>query len=268
MSNDQISNTSAADFGRQAVSKWNSRDKNGAQGDALGFVAIIHAFNTMSFSASWAQKEDGKQVTHRLDFDMKDYMTKPCISESGKRDNKATQARTLAIMAKVFGVEAPTAAQLMSLRRCVTMVEHFLNKGFNSDDVKLSSRGYLEVPYVLMHDEPKADASERVIKTWNKNIDDSEVLDNTNGMSIAKFAQRIAPKETRQAQDPKHAKVLEFASSLNFVAAIVAQFNDDKAGESDVAPSKEIDTALFELKTRLETYFKANPIEVKGKKVA
>lgn len=258
-------NNQAADIGKQAVAKWSARDKNGAQGDALGLKAILIAYETLSFQAAWNEKEDGKDRLYRLDFDMDEYMTKKCTNANGTRNNKATQARTLAVMYKVFGVENPTAAQLTSLRRCVDMAKNFIDRGYGSKDVKITNRGFLEVPYVLMHNEPDAEkASERDIKTWNKNKDDTEVLDGTNGMSIAKFAQRIAPETKRAAQAP-NAQVSQaetFVASIKHVSAVMHMFNDPN-GESELAPNAELRQLMHELNTQLSTYFKADPIEEK-----
>lgn len=263
-----ISNNAASEVGKQAIAKWSARDKNGAQGDALGLKAILIAYETMTFDAVWKEKEDGKERGHHLHFDMKDYMTKQCTNANGTRNNKATQARTLAIFEKVFGVVNPTPAQSTSLRRCVDMARNFLALGYTAKDINITSRGYLEVPYVLMHDEPDPEkASERDLKTWAKNKDDTEVLDGTNGMSIAKFAQRIAPKTQRASQQPAAGvdQAATLVASIKFVSAVLDKFNDPD-GESDLAPNAEMRTLMHELNVRLNAYFKADPMEEKSSK--
>lgn len=264
-----VANVNAADFGKQAISKWNTRDKSGAQGDALGFKAVMLAYETMSFTAIWKEKEDGVDRAHRHDFDLKEYMTKEMKNANGSRNNKATKARTEAIMFKVFGVEDASPAQLQSLRRCVEMAKNFIANGYTSDDVKITSRGYLEIPYKLMHDEPKADASDRDLKTWEKNKDDTETLDGINGMSITKFAQRIKPETTRAAQSPSTPADASqsFLTAIKYASSVLEAMTDEK-GESNLAPNEPMRQEMHDLLVRLNKYFKADPLEVMQKKSA
>ena len=262
------SNSQAAQFGSQAISKWNSRDKQGAQGDALGFMALLAAHEQMTFIAIVKDKT----VNERVEFDLQNYLDKPAVmKKDGTRDNKMTQARTLAVIEKVFGVKEPTNAQLQSVRRCCELVKNFLAKGYKAEDAKLSSRGYLEVPYALMHDEPKADAPEREHKTWQKNEDDTEVLDNTDGMSMASLGRRIAPKKAERAaqSNDNNDRGASFVASIDFVAGVLEVFNDVDGGDKEIqvpAPNEDVRKKLWALQLQLAKYFQEDPIEEEEKK--
>ncbi len=254
-------NTSVLSIGQKAVAKWNSAHKNEGQGNACAIVALMQARETLSFHAETTDKD--KNVD-RCDFDLDAYLFQRSVkNEDGSRNNKMTDARTAAVLLKVFGVTPEQDSQNIrnKLRFACDVVKDLVVKGIRAQDVSISAAGNLEIPYVLMHNEPKADASERDIKTWNKMREGTEILDGKNGMSVAKLAQRIKPERVQGPDRTDGQKtVSDFKTSLAFVTSIVSRFNDPNA-EVDVAPTKELEAEMFNLQSQLTAYFKAYPVQ-------
>lgn len=261
------SNVNVAELGRKAAALWNSSERDGQKGDAFACVALFTAYHTMNFQAVVTGKKG--EIEQTIDFDLDDYANKQCTSANGQRDNKATLARTVAVFTKVFGITEPNAAQKQRLMRTMKRVIALAAAGYDETQIKLSGKGFLQVPYPVMHDEPKDDADERAIRDWKNNNGDFETLNGKDGMSLASLDRRIAPKgDSRSAQSATASKGVEFTAAVQFVTTTVARLMDENADDDMPAPNEEVRKLLWSNLQTLQSYFKADPIEVKEDKNA
>lgn len=259
-------NSDAADLGRKAAAKWNSGERDLGQGDAMATAALFKAWHTMNLQAKITDKRTGATL-ETLDFDLHDYHTKQCNKPDGSRDNKLTLARTEAVAYAVFGIEANklTNAHKQRIGRAMVRVAYLCSQGFDETHVKLSSRGFLQVPYTVMHDEPGEDADERERRDYNNNKGDFETLDGKDGQSLAALDRRAKPAGNRVTTRADVSKAVEFAASVNLLNRVLKSMNDasgETSGSEQVpAFNKEVRAHLFELQSQLAAYFDADPME-------
>jgi hypothetical protein len=267
-------NTDLAEIGRKAAALWNSSERDSQRGDAMATFALFQAWHVSTFKAETRTKQG--HLEKEISFDLRDYVEKPCKNADGSRDNKMTLARTLAVLEKVFGLNAEqvTNAHKTRLARCMTRVAYLASQGYDETHVKLSPRGFLQVPYPVMHEEPDAEkATEREIRDWNNNQGDFETLDGKEGMSLAALDRRAKPKEKRNTTDPIVEQSNTFVSSVAFLnktlAAIMDDSGENKDADSIPSPNESLRKSMFELHALLSSYFDADPIkeEKKGQKV-
>jgi glutaredoxin len=185
-------------------------------------------------------------------------------NENGTRDNKATNARTVAICKTVFGINADEVDQSIKQRitRALEVVQYIMGAGFAASDLEISKSGRISVPYVCLNDEPdKEEASKNELKQWEAMKGETVELDGKKGHTIAELQRRARPKPDRHATANTPNKGAEFLASINFVRETLSRLMDEKAGDNEPAPNKEMRKQLFDLNSVLAAYFDADPME-------
>ena len=225
----QQSNDQVAEFGVEAIKAWQRGTKALGTGDQLAVYALMHAWEEVTFLAVITDKKG--IIEQQFGFDLEEYVTKPMIKADGTRDNKATLARTVAICKRVFGIEAEDVDNSIKQRitRALEVVAYIQGQGFSVTDLEISKGGRLSVPYVVINDEPKEDASENDKKMFKAMAGETVELDGKKGRTIAELQRRAKPKTERIAQANNADKGADFFASVKFARSVLERLLDEEA---------------------------------------
>jgi hypothetical protein len=257
-----LTNSSFQTYGTEAVKAWQRGTKALGTGDQLAVFALAHAWEETSFLAVVTDRKG--QIESQFSFDLEDYVTKPLTNENGTRDNKATNARTVAICKTVFGINAEDVDQSIKQRinRALEVVQYIMGAGFAASDLEISKSGRISVPYVCLNDEPdKDEASKNELKQWEAMKGETVELDGKKGHTIAELQRRARPKPDRHATANTPDKGAELMASITFVKETLSRLMDEKAKDDAPAPNKAMRKELFDLSTVLASYFDADPMD-------
>lgn len=262
VANEPATNSSFSEYGIEAVKAWQRGTKALGTGDQMAVYALAHAWEETSFLAVVTDRKG--VIESQFNFDLEDYVSKPLTNENGTRDNKATNARTVAICSTVFGLKADDIDQSIKQRinRALEVVQYIMAQGFAATDLEISKGGRISVPYVCLNDEPdKEEASKNELKQWEAMKGETVELDGKKGHTIAELQRRARPKPDRHATAQTANKGAEFLASVAFVTVSLQHLMDEKTKSDMPAPNKAARKALFDLNTVLGTYFTADPVE-------
>lgn len=264
MSNEQIQtivNTDIQSLGAKAVDAWKSSERNGAKGDALSIVALFEAYHTLTFVARVHDKKG--HLESETSFDLSDYIDERGVTKlDGTKDKKLVGARLEAIAEKVFGVKQPDQNLKNRILRSLKSVGYLASR-FDIDDVKLSKRNELMIPYVALHDAPDADAGTNEIKKYEIMSDQLIALDGKEGNTLAALSRKANPPKKREVNqtDAKIDQGQAFTSSIKFALAMMPRIIGTEEDGSEFTASEELRKTMFELQTQLAAYFDIDPIE-------
>lgn len=273
----QLSNSEPTilEMGTKALVHLSKSDDEKQKGFAIGVLALLRACETGLEVKATIKRKDGNETEYFL---ISDYVTNgnKFVQEDGTtKDIQRMNGRTLAVVFNVFGIQGEryngTDKQAISLRnnltRLLDIVRGFIAKDVTSRDIALSKQGYLKVPYTLMNDKPKDDASEGAIEDYETRKGGKVVLDRTtNKASIEELRKRVAPVRVAKAKDGTD-EAQTFLGGLKMVRECVTQWNA-KEGEAKVAPTKDLESELFELQVAIASYFQAKQKEAKQAKAS
>lgn len=257
----QTNSASIQQFGIQAFNHEKAGRKSLDKAFAYGVLALMRASEEMTFRC----RVEYKDSVEYIDFTLGEYFNQRDVkNEAGTgRDNKATTARSVEIISKVFGKSADahefwTSKESASFRNSFNMwcdvVRDLRARNLTSQDLDISAQGFLKVPFEILHKAPAADASEGDIEAYKRGVGTKEILDRKSGRSVENFKRAIAPPRKPQAKTDDHGQ--EFLKSAKHMLAIVTEWNKAD-GESNVAPSKEINEILIQLHAALGGHFAA-----------
>lgn len=254
--NDQV-----LESGQEAVKAWQRGTKALGIGDQMAVFALAHAWDEVTFLAIINDRKGNFEK--QFSFDLIDYVTKEVKNEDGSRDNKGTLARTTAICKRVFGIEVPDASIKQRINRALEVVKYIMGQGFAATDLEISTTGRISVPYTCLNDPPAEDASKNELKTWEVYKGETVELDGKKGHTIAELQRRARPKPANKgAQGADASRGASFVSSVSFVSATLKSLMDEKADAKMPAPNNDAKKLMFDLKTQLDAFFTADPMEV------
>lgn len=249
-----------ASIGRKAVTLWKSGDK----GDALAIYALSQAWFTMTFNAKVTNGKTGV-VEDECSFDLEEYCNVTPMNENHTKNTKLMNARTHAVIFKLFGIETKdvTPAHKQRIQRAVSAVQNLVRLGYTETDITLSRRNNLCVPYQVMHDEPDEKATDNQRKLYNAMCGESHEIDSTKGNSLAELSRRVAPVIKREAATGNGEKGSSFIASIKLVNSVMQRLMDENAPEDMPAPDDTMRAEMFSLQATLAKYFAADPMEEK-----
>ena len=253
-----------SELGTKAIELWRSSDRDGTKGNALAIAALYQAWHTTGFVARVLDKKTGATI-EESPFFLEDYIEdKGTTKADGKRDMKLVSARLSAISKRVFNVEEPDQTLKVRILKALKVVSHIASLGHNEDDVQLSKRNELMVPYTVMHAPPSAEAGTNEQKQYEMMKDQLLALDGKNGNTIASLERKAQPaKRTPQTQQAPVDPVTTLTTSIKFVSAMVDKMIGDEENGSDFAPNEELRKLMFELQQKVASYFDADPMDEK-----
>lgn len=266
---DTIENNDVSQLGQKAVSLW----KQGDKGDAVATYCLWIAHHQVTFQALVKDKKG--HTVETLTFDLHDMNRhsanyRDCRNEDGSRNVKAVNARTIEVASRIFGLAEPTVAQKQRIDRALEIVAGFERLNLNMEDVTLSNRNELVVPYVVMNAEPDPDkSSTNEMNAYERLRDSYTALDGKDGQSLAALKRRLSPPKAKGADDRSSSdRVVTFVNSVKFIGAVMVARNDE-SGENNAADdipafSGQIKSDLWNLYQSLGAYFEADPIEEEG----
>lgn len=252
---------SIREFGIEAARRWTLSNQHKEAGDANAIVALVQADRCMTFNATVERKKE--DTAEEFEFSIVECV-EPYWNNDGSKDTRKMAARTSALALQLFGISELTNANKQSLSRCLKAAVYLIVQLRGMTDEQLLEavtlkNGKLVAPYGLVKAEPKEDASDNDKAIFEAMKDKPLVLDGKDGASLAELGRRANPPKTNRAAGEQKDKGASFTASLSYVSAVVAQWNNPD-GESDAAPSKEIERQLFQLAQQIASYFEANPI--------
>lgn len=256
-------------LGTEAARRWTLSTTHGEAGDSNAIVALVHAQRVIDFTATVERKKE--EETESFEFDVLSFRD-PYWNNDGSKDTRKMAARTSALALRLFGIDELTNAHKTRLSRCVKSAIYLLDSLSALEDDKLFEAvtlkgGKLVAPYGLVKPEPKEDASDNEKAIFEVMKEKPLTLDGKDDASLAQLSRRANPPSANRAAGEAKDKGASFASSVDYVTAIVRQWNNPE-GETDSAPNKELEAKLFALSQEIAAYFVANPVEEAGKKAA
>lgn len=265
MTNANETNNDVSALGQKAVSLWRQGDK----GDAVATYCLWLAHHQVTFQTNVLDRKGS--IVETLTFDLHDMNRhsanyRDCINEDGSRNIKAIAARTIEVASRIFGLAEPTVAQKQRIDRALELVAGFERLNLALEDVTLSNRNELVVPYVVMNAEPDKDkASTNEVNAYERLRDSTTALDGKDGQSLAALKRRLSPPKTKGADDRSSSdKVVTFVNSVKFIGAVMVARNDE-SGENNAADdipafSGAIKGDLWNLYQSLGAYFESDPM--------
>ena len=213
------------DYAAQSVVAWSASAKQASRANVLSTYVLCQSFPVMTFTGEVIDKKGN--VIEVLSFDLYDMLGEAWDARSNAQKN----AMSNAVLAKLFScpTDKATPAIKAGLRRSLPVALNLVNavvsklvsersdlEGIQEqilESIQLRQNkskgaeqgGYdLRVPYVILHDAPKDDASESAIEKWDAYKDKLVTCDGSkeNG-SYADMARAVAPK--RESAGPKMA---------------------------------------------------------------
>lgn len=258
-------NNDVSVLGAKAVALW----KQGDKGDAVATYCLWQAHHMVTFQAFIKDKKGS--IIETITFDLHDMNRhsvnyRDCRNEDGSRNVKAVNARTIEVASRIFGLTEPTVAQKQRIDRALEIVAGFERLNLKQEDVTLSNRNELVVPYVVMNAEPdKEKATTNELNAYERLRDSNTALDGKDGQSLAALKRRLTPPKTKGADERSTTdKVVSFVNSVKFIGAVMVARNDDtgenKAADDIPAFSGPIKNDLWNLYQSLGAYFEADPM--------
>lgn len=260
---DRSNINTTVEIGKEAARLWNLSIERGDQGDANAIVALVHAQRFVTFTATVERKNGSEPIMEDFDFSVVD-CANPYHNNDGSKDVRKMAARTAALALRLFGISELSNAIKTRLARCIKSAVYLINSlaSLGDDELLESVRvqaGKLVIPYGLVSDEPKEDASAKEKLAYAKLADMPISLDGKDGMSLAQLGKRANPPKANRAAGEQKDKGASFGASIDFVTAVVRQWNQPDA-ETDSAPNRELEQKLFALSQEIAAYFVANPV--------
>lgn len=261
MTNNRDNAASIINIGKEAARRWGLSDSHKAAGDANAIVALVQASRIVTFSATVERKKE--ETSETFDFDIVD-LPNPYFNSDGSKDTRKMAARTAALAERLFGITELTNANKTALARCIKSAVYLINALADMTDEQLADAvtmkgDKLVAPYGLVKEAPKEDASDNEKAIFEVMQAKPLVLDGKDGASLAELGRRAAPPKANRAAGEAKDKGASLVASVDFVSAVVAQWNNPD-GETDNAPSKELEAKLFALSQQIASYFIANPM--------
>lgn len=248
-------------LGREASRRWGLASSHGDAGDANAIVALVHAERVMTFSATVERKKE--ETAETFDFNVTD-LANPYYNNDGSKDTRKMSARSSALALRLFDISELTNAIKTRLARCIKVAVYLINSCSHMTDEELFAavrieKGKLSVPYGLVAEEPAEDASAKDKAVFKAMQNDTVQLDGKDGLSLAELSRRANPPKDKRAAGESKDKGASLVASVEFVSAVVRGWNNPD-GETDNAPSRELERQLFALSQEIASYFAANPI--------
>jgi hypothetical protein len=281
-----LSNLDPSEFGRNAADNWTKANKANGNGDQLAIMAAAIAYDSFKFHCEVTNAKG--HFERRIDFNLQQWMHQEVVKDDGKKDNRATTARTRAVMKELFGLEEPKADQVPGynnainrLKSAIKVVEFLKQRGCRlvqvQDDGSHAANTFgwnekkkcLSIPYAVLYIEPPKDAEDEAKIEFNKYKDDNILL---NGKKVhGKFRtveelKRVAkPKEERgahgQNSNNKTTPAQSMVSSLKHLDTCIDLIVDEKVpNDKAIAPNKEITALMWKLSQRFVAYFEKFPL--------
>ena len=185
-------------LGRQAWTSLQTAGKEMGKFNAKATFVLLQAFNTTLFECVVTPR--GKDETdYVLSFGLDTFQ-----DEYEKSSNVEKGAMICAITSKLFGEASPTPNQRQSLLAVIKTACALAQRIDNPEEVTLSARGHLTIPYRIMHEEPAEDAKQSEINRYKAMKDSELVLDEPQGdNSYAEMVRKLKPKTQRGTQAAK-----------------------------------------------------------------
>lgn len=240
---------------REAGNALATADRNSARGEAFAIYALVSGWNEFEFT--YQVSEDEKPVTSRIE-----HLFSPLLKADASKDGKANAARSAAFAKQFFGMDIVSAAQDAVIRRAMLSARYLVAAGVKPDETCKLIGNTLSIPMGLTLPAPKPDASDKRKAEYNGVKNAMGKLDGKEGLSLSELRKRASEKYPPKTRKPKQSEspVVSFTSSVKMLKAVVSSWNSSE-GESNVAPTKELERELFDVQVALATYFAANPIE-------
>ena len=256
-----VNNNTVTEYGMKAASAWDRATSNGDAGDALAVAALYNAFPTMTFACTVERKKE--DIVETVDFDLIDWLS-PVFNADGTKDTRAMNARTHAVILKVFGISEGNVSPAIKTRvdRAKKCAAYLYNRhaAMSDDDyaTAVTMKGNkLVVPYAAVTPEPKDDASDNEKTVYEAMAAKPLTLDGKKGASLAELSKRANPPKARREQASK-----EEGNGLNeavsYITGIMLSINS--SDESDVALSNQLREKLYHMQMAIAQYFTTDPI--------
>jgi hypothetical protein len=236
------------------------------RGMSFAIHALVQAWTGFDFTYATERKagEFDKSVTVTLA-----QMNDNIVNANGSNDTKAIGARFNAMAHQLFGVKLidmpkdKASAVAQCIRRSLAVARYLV---LEDVETSIDNKGRLNVPYRLIFAAPDDKASAREKMLYEAGKDNGIPLDRRDGASISNLSKRAAeafPTIKRASRSKKADSATSFVASVKFVAGVVQDWiNPD--GDTDNAPSQDVERQLYDLQMSLASYFAANPIENAG----
>lgn len=248
---------------------WANAATQDGKGDALAIYALVTLWH------DWEGAYTVDDEAHS--FTLATYGN-PLFNATGNKDNKRTNARTIALATQLFGLPLDEKGKLENrfasrINRAYQAARYLVAQNAAID----LKKGNLVVPFTLIEEAPgeKASEKEKAMYSAMANQNAPMTLDGRSGMSLANLGKRAdawaeqqGNGKAKRGTKSKSDKGLSFDDAINFALRVVKDWNNPDNAESDVAPTPAIRATLFNLSEQLAAYFAADPLASNERKNA
>ena len=193
-----ISNASNADnlaIGREAISALNSAERNTATWQAKATFVLCQAYDTTLFEASVTPRTKDAE-TYVFSFSL-DTLSRDWDNWTNGEKSAAVDL----IFLKLFDVKQANDAQRMALKRVLFPAIQLAGKCvMPSEDVALTPKGALTVPYYVMNVRPDADDEAALARYTAMEDSRAFITGKRQGEYYADLVKALKPKAERGAR--------------------------------------------------------------------